>query len=90
MSETQHEDQILTDNGKQDINQNIEAEIEQLSEKKQEKSKKQQIRSIICELLLYLCVGIACYLIIPRYIIQRTMVSGPSWKVVCKMETSFW
>lgn len=78
MSEIQHEDQILTDNGKQDINQNIEEEIEQLSEKKPEKSKKQRIRSIVCELLLYLCVGISCYLIIPRYIIQRTMVSGPS------------
>ena len=40
MSETQHENQILTDNGKQDINQNIEAEIEQLSEKKQETKKR--------------------------------------------------
>ncbi len=43
-----------------------------------EENKKRSIKSIIIELLVYLAIIYVCVYLIPTYVIQRTIVDGPS------------
>ena len=42
------------------------------------KSLKSKIISGLCELLLYAVIALVCIFIIPKYVVQKTEVSGPS------------
>lgn len=55
-------------------NQDKKAKVEQ----KKEKSFAKKCMSIMAELLLYVVIALVCIFVIPKYVVQRTQVSGPS------------
>lgn len=59
----------------------IEENTESLKDKSEHKGngkKKSFFRSIMAEILFYIALALICLFIIPRYVIQRTIVSGAS------------
>ncbi|MCI8410766.1 MAG: signal peptidase I [Lachnospiraceae bacterium] len=61
-------------------------EKEKIEDKNKPLSKK--ILSGITELLLYIVIAVVCIFVIPKYVVQRTEVSGPSMEATLQNEDS--
>ena len=60
-------------------------------EKKSEEKKKSPKRKILdgaVEILLYVVIALICLFVIPKYVVQRTEVSGPSMEATLQNEDS--
>ncbi|MBQ3602118.1 MAG: signal peptidase I [Lachnospiraceae bacterium] len=51
---------------------------EKENKEESKKSLKSKVISGLCELLLYVVIALVCIFIIPKYVVQKTEVSGPS------------
>lgn len=55
-----------------------EADAETDAETKDAQDRKKKIRGIITEALIYIAIIIVCVTVVPRYVVQRTIVDGDS------------
>lgn len=60
------------------VDSGIEEEQKEVEEEKQKKPLAKRILSGAVELLIYVMIALFCIVVIPRYVVQRTEVSGPS------------
>lgn len=74
--ESNDEMNVDPDNDRYDVTESDKDTIKQKAIAKAERNKK--IKSTMTELLLYVLVALICLLVVPRYVIQRTIVSGAS------------
>ena len=50
--------------------------------------KKKKIRGAIVECAIYVCIALICFIVVPKYVVQRTQVSGPSMEETLQDEDS--
>lgn len=62
----------------ENMEEQAETEIEENAEETMDMTRSKKIKSALLELLLYAVMLVICLLIMPRYVIQRTIVSGSS------------
>lgn len=62
----------------ENMEEQAETEIKENAEETMDMTRSKKIKSALLELLLYAVMLVICLLIMPRYVIQRTIVSGSS------------
>lgn len=87
-SAVEHEIQdAIVNSGEADLEPNIEQDnsFESLPEEKEEKKPlANRIFSVFMELALYVAIALVFMIVVPKYVVQRTEVSGPSMENTLK------
>ena len=82
MENTESREDIPVEESSTDVEQMPELEESEVDEKSSEDnkeiSKAKKIRNVIIELCIYVAVIVLCVLVVPKYVLQRTIVDGKS------------
>ena len=83
----------IRDDENSDINNDENASLEEVADKEEktkEVSKGRKIRNALIELCIYVAIVVICVAVVPRYVLQRTIVEGKSMMNTLSDQDNLW